>query len=179
MPLKPLGDAHQEAARPHPLTAIGLSRQLASGEHAPLPANYGELCWTTVDFRVQKLVALLLPALALQRLGAASEDRAQVNRRKPTRPAKRSPLSSPSSLRTNCAIRARVSQSLREPTSRCSRASLVTRRQRSRWTATGTCSPTTSLGSRTPSTPPQKLLRTGCGLGAHSRQSAPTKTTHD
>jgi hypothetical protein len=29
------------------------------------------------------------------------------------------------------------------------------------------------------STPPPKLLRTGCGLGAHSRPSAPTKTTPD
>ena len=52
------------------------------------------------------------------------------------------------------------------PTSRCYRPSSDTRRQRSRWTATGTYSPTTSAGSRTRSTPRLKMLRTGPGLRA-------------
>ena len=46
----------------------------------------------------------------------------------------------------------------------------LTHRQlhRSHWTATGTCSPMTSPGSRTPSTLLPKMLRAGCGLSPHS-----------
>ena len=54
-----------------------------------------------------------------------------------------------------------------------------TRRQRSRWTATGTYSPTTSAGSRTRSTPRMKILRTGCGLARACGPSRPTEIGND